>query len=656
MRDLPFFSRHRISMCFRMPSHTRIESISFVPITMLLFQPLRLLKGLCLFSMVMISWRHQASALPALDPKLDVLRKSIPDLVNSPDWQPFYQHVLATQSLRDLLSPSSGNKKYDDHGYVRHHSRLQETAMNTTVPASANDIPCNQVLDTITLKDLKATMTDMINALIPGGSGVERYFLQSLLVDPLKSGIQVVQVCGSCATSIPESEQASHQEYCGNGIYGYDQEHSGLLLIPTTASGDAPTIVPGTHKGYIYTQGTRLSVEQFPSLLWLGRLDTNPILWFYMAMASLQQVVFLSPHTMGYGVSSSEYKAYIIRKGYETSTVPLWYQAQTLVSEWSYGCSALGNAAIVTGYSEGGYSSVVVAEALRRNAGVEIIRVQSGAGPYKVASEAMLGIAQGIDADKFPIEQGSAIFALLGVSYSSTYPNLANYNSKQLVLANDTIRDVLLESLMPGTDGEVTADDDAEYLWELIQSLIAPSTNVLDMFRADFVAAARENACVSLSTAALQELEMDLLCQALVDNDLTSLLETQVDYPVEFCQSPDDEIVVAGNLPNLTANPKYLSQVGGISGSHIAAGEACFLQVVQTAVLSAGELANYKIEDLHNTNNQSCGAVNVGGEPTAAPMDNNMLPPSSASSIASSVSSVCWCIMLVIGSIGVTGL
>jgi hypothetical protein len=162
----------------------------------------------------------------------------------------------------------------------------------------------------------------------------------------------------------------------------------------------------------------------------MGRQNSSPIVWIYIALASIQSVVFLAPHNMGYGKSSDLYKSYIIRKGYETSIIPLWYQSQTLIQELSGGCAALGNAAIVTGYSEGGYSSVVVAHALYQNAGVDILQVHSGGGPYKTSSASMMGLFQTILSGKYPTE-GLPILGLLGTAYSSTYPDLANFNTSQ---------------------------------------------------------------------------------------------------------------------------------------------------------------------------------------------------------------------------------
>lgn len=531
--------------------------------------------------------------------------KDIPTLVKSPEWQPFYHRLLSTPTLADLLSNPE--------------SSLPRNLQSDGRPVDELNTPCNQVLDTIPLSSLVEIMTSIINVLAPSGS-VQNLYLQSLLVDNLKTGIQVIQVCGSCTESIPNLD--NHQDYCGPNHYGNDVLHSGLLLIPTqtptstttdTNSNDKnDTIVPGTHVGYIYTRGTTISLTAEPSLLWMGRQDTHPIIWVYIALASIQSVVFLAPHNMGYGKSSDLYKSYIIRKGYETSIVPLWYQSQTLVQELSGGCAALANAAIVAGYSEGGYSSVVVAHALYQNAGVNILQVQSGAGPYKVSSVGLLGMFQSILNGEFPSD-GLLILGLLGTAYSSTYPNLPNFNTSQDILSSlDETRDLVVNAL--------TGIADPLMVDPLLNNLTA--TSILDLFRPAFVSAMEQfltngisDPCSNNSTDLLVELEMDKLCQALVDNDLTMVLEEEIQYPVEFCQSPNDEIVSVNNLPNNLDTFEYFTQVNGISGDHFTAGETCFVHLLSSAVLaSTTTLATYPINALHNPQcNASSSSSSSGG-------------------------------------------
>ena len=555
----------------------------------------------------------------------------LPDLVSLPEWQPFYARLLESSSLRDLLQgPDVVDPSVDPTTkLLRHHHKSR-----TLQTSATQDIPCNQILDTISLSDLAAIMTSIVASFAPQAQGgLQQTYLESLLVHPLQTSMHVVQVCGSCVDSIPAEEQPKNAAYCAKNIYGADRGQSGLLLIPapnnegnmtmTGSQNETMLIAPATYTGYVYTHATRVSLAQTPSILWQGRQNTNPQVWFYLAMASTQQVVFLMPDNMGYGKSAELFKPYLIRKAYETAIVPLWYQAQALVKEWSGGCAELHNKAIVAGYSEGGYSSVVAAQALHEHVGVEIVRLQTGAGPYKLASEAPVGLYESIKAGNLS-ESDTPILGLLGVAYTSTYPDVANYGTGQGILANAT-RDPLVQALTGHVPGNGTA------VVELIMKMTAPTYNPLLLLRQDFLSAlelfsANEttvDGCQTFPLAVLQQLQMDKLCQALVENDLTNTLENQVNYPTEFCQSPQDEIVVQANLPNLTANPNF-SRVPGITGGHVTAGETCFLHVVQTAVQSASAVA--PVPKTNCTPTPGAGgpamaptmAPNQGGNPASA--------------------------------------
>ena len=95
------------------------------------------------------------------------------------------------------------------------------------------------------------------------------------------------------------------------------------------------------------------------------------------------------------------------------SLVPLWWKTKAIIQEESKCQSGLADAAILSGYIEGGYARVVVASALDR-LGVETINVQSGGAHYRLASEAVLGIVESIDDGTFSSE-ALYILALLEV-------------------------------------------------------------------------------------------------------------------------------------------------------------------------------------------------------------------------------------------------
>ncbi len=77
-------------------------------------------------------------------------------------------------------------------------------------------------------------------------------------------------------------------------------------------------------------------------------------------------------------------RSYAFKLGYQISTVPLWLYTKKLIAE-TYPDSELEDSVVVSGYSEGGYAAVSIAEALSAIE-VDIISLQAGAGPYRLSS------------------------------------------------------------------------------------------------------------------------------------------------------------------------------------------------------------------------------------------------------------------------------
>jgi hypothetical protein len=390
--------------------------------------------------------------------------------------------------------------------------------------------------------------------------------------------------------------------------------YSGLLIIPTTADGQA--IAPGTHIGNLDMHPTTPS-NAVPSFQWTNRDESSANIWFYLSVSSTQSLVFLGPDYMGYAESAaSSYKGYIVRKSYETSIVPLWWKTKALIREESNCQSALADAAILSGYSEGGYASVVAASVLDR-LGVEIISVQSGGGPYRIASEVGLGLVESIDAGTF---YRFSILALLGSSYSSTYASIANYQKNQDMLHSQTRQQIVDLVSNPETEFSVYAD-----LGEP-EGLVQPG--FLQIFR-QAVADGTRDPCRTLDN--LVDLNLNFLCQALLENDLIELLEVQVDFPVAVCQSPDDDLVTFANVPNFSSNPN-LELVPGVMGNHLQAGEYCILWSLSFAATSP-VLQSFPITPLEE---ESCptGTPTGSVQPSAMPstVQPSAMPSSSPSS------------------------
>jgi hypothetical protein len=66
----------------------------------------------------------------------------------------------------------------------------------------------------------------------------------------------------------------------------------------------------------------------------------------------------------------------------------------------------------------------------------------------------------------------------------------------------------------------------------------------------------------------------DKLCDALLDNDLTDILETAA-FDIHLCHSTEDDLVPYNNLPDISRNPNYLS-LRNMVGNHLQAANSCW--------------------------------------------------------------------------------
>lgn len=258
--------------------------------------------------------------------------------------------------------------------------------------------------------------------------------------------------------------------------------------------------------------------------------------------------------------------------------------------------------------------------------GVDIIGVQSGGGPFRIGSEAILRIFQDIDAGIFPVRR-MFILPLIGAAYSSTYEGLANYQQSQDMLAPET-RQKFVDLI---TAGASEADINAQIPAEDPLSLMDPA--LISFVRAA-IASNNFDPCAGDDLAVAGA---DRLCQALQDNDLIALLAT-VEYPVDVCHSPDDELVAYENVPDFTVNPDYVSYVPA-TGSHNDAGTQCILTSLLYA--TSGDFQAIVPPVAHFPGGCASAAAtpapSFGPGPTMAPATPTFAPNSGAWSISHNV-------------------
>jgi hypothetical protein len=345
-------------------------------------------------------------------------------------------------------------------------------------------------------------------------------------------------------------------------------------MVPLDENG---SFLPGTHAGSIYCHGT--SANTVPSTEFQGESSGIQIV-LLLAIAS-SGAVSLMPDYMGYGESSGTiFKAYLVKQQYQTSIIPLWLMADRIIQSESDCTAALASAAAIVGYSEGGYVAVALAEGLDKM-GVDIIKVEAGAGPYRMASAVVLKITENVDLGTFPSDVGH-YFALIGAAYSSTYPELPNFEQGQDML-NSQSRTSIVELVTNSSSDQA------------IQALI-PIDDPLSVFDSEFISLFRA-AIVDGDTDPCNNADRvveginDKLCDALKENDLTLILET-TPYPVRLCHSPDDDIVDITNLPAFGGN--VLLEFLETSGTHDEASTPCVLQAM--LFMLSSDFQDYQVE------------------------------------------------------------
>jgi hypothetical protein len=401
---------------------------------------------------------------------------------------------------------------------------------SNTPTSEADRYKCGTILSSLSASEAKALVTEGFSDMF--GKESQEFTLFQLSVDTLEFGVQVRTLCASCGEFDISSD--SYDEYCGQGVYGYSSSHSGLLMLPM--SSDGTMIAEGTFPGVIYNHDP--NVDRVPSRGW-DRADSSMSseIMFGVLPAAAGSVAIL-PDYFGYGESNNDiFKAFLVKQSYQTSIVPLWLKAAAVISEES-DCAALANVATVAGTNEGGYASIVVADALH-DLGIEIIRVQAGAVPARLGSIMIPELVKGIDTETFPVSE-RFLLALLGSAYSSTYRDVLNFEEGSYLL-NSSVREEIVGLVRESAN-------------RTLLNGVVPSDDVLSILDEKIVSWARDayeqNVTDPCSSMNLTE-GLSNLCAALAANDLTDLLES-VSYSIYLCHSPDDNVVSVANLPDET--------------------------------------------------------------------------------------------------------
>lgn len=370
--------------------------------------------------------------------------------------------------------------------------------------------------------------------------------------DLVKYGVQVRKICSSCTVENklgPGIKDSNNLGYCN--AYGRTATVSGLFVVPINGNGQ---IISGAMKSNIWSHVTSAATCNIPSAFNVNKnsplsVDVNALVPLLLASTGSPSI---APDNLGFGSSYDHFKGYLHKTQYQTSTIPLWLKARRIVAEETSCGSEIAKEVVVSGYSEGGYAAVSVAQALE-SYGANIIKLQAGGGPYKLSSAVLTDGYQDVVSGNFP-EYLRFYMPLVGQAYSSTYRRLENYGTGQDMLAQTWVSNGKRFTKQMAI-GITTNLGGAAALNKLVSTPISKTS--LNVWNQDFiaflgeaVAAGEKFPCKNqarINRFSMSGRPVEALCEALIANDLSDYMNS-ISYPYSLCHSAGDEVVVS--VPN----------------------------------------------------------------------------------------------------------
>ena len=267
------------------------------------------------------------------------------------------------------------------------------------------------------------------------------------------------------------------------------------------------------------------------------------------------------PDYQGFGESSTKlFPSTLVQQGYVTGTWPVIQAARNWVADDFTNCqSAIHNQLLLTGYSEGAYAAVAVLDAIAEadDTDLKVVQTVVGAGPFRPH----LQFLQAFKAFSTPgVLDPSLRFitALTAMPFSSTTIDVDNFGANQDIL-DAARRQVILEAFRGAT-----GNDD-------LNAAIDPE-DPFAIYNPTFVDFLNQAVVNGIDDPCQSDLVVpgvtDFLCAAILDQDLSAALE-RIEVPVTIMHSLEDALIpAAANLPDVMANPDFLTFVPALTGSH----------------------------------------------------------------------------------------
>lgn len=494
-----------------------------------------------------------------------------------------------------------------------HHRNLQD--LPPKIPAMRS---CGQIINIATVDQIKQVASIVVNLLL-GESPAAAAFALSTVEAILTHDVQAQVVCGSCNEVRELAGGDDFETYCNENLSDADTEYSSILLIPFDP--DTGKAKEGILKTHLYGKTFATISQHAPTEFWTEDFDVWNTTdretlgglysvfydgWGPLLIAS-SGVVTISPDYSGFGqtsVNSPKLAGYVGM--YQQVFAIAFLKSKQIVE--STGCTLLSNKFSASGYSEGGFGTVVGANALI-GLGQKPLNVDTGGGPFNtslVFANAIFRMDNGtlVGTARDQIIHGAGTF-------SSKNPDLPNSN-----LGQNALSDEWVGPLNDATNADIPFLELEPFLPDNIEAAFNPV--FLENTRTAISELGILDACV-VTTPGVD----DLLCQALRESDVLQLVQ-ETTFPISICHSPDDMLVPrSGHAPNVSANPLLSERtVFGFApeGPHVVNSAFCTFGFVVQFTLDSELGAAEPLEDPTTCGTVAPAAPSSPNDMTGAPV------------------------------------
>ena len=300
--------------------------------------------------------------------------------------------------------PGEGSHHLDNLERLLRDVHLKHSSGSMHDRLLASDRACGEEIYRIPAAEISAMLDLFVGELVQDEAQADQAAL--VLSGVVQYDIAAVKVCASCSDVTEElvgstegfssDSEYGFQTYCADGVYGADATHSAIAFYPIDP--ETKKLFAGTLRSFILGHSLEIDLSGAPTELLpvagVGATVQNPDLpletklyifrnFLPPMIASAAGAVSTLPDYLGYGESKDYNRANLMKIPYMQAYTLGFLATRSYLTKASAGCSYLDGVSTLTGFSEGGYSSIVGALTLEA-LGVRILSVQSGGGPLNL--------------------------------------------------------------------------------------------------------------------------------------------------------------------------------------------------------------------------------------------------------------------------------